>query len=84
MQKEDRLLRGRQIAYMIYEYFRATGEHESTMELSDLLNVSREWGEVLLSIKDTTRISHSRKCVHNEDTGLRTVKDRMGPARSRH
>ena len=28
-QKEDRFLRGRQIAYLIYEYFRVTGANDS-------------------------------------------------------
>ena len=28
-QKQDRFLRGRQIAYLIYEYFRVTGSHDS-------------------------------------------------------
>ena len=28
-QKQDRFLRGRQIAYMIYDYFRVTGANDS-------------------------------------------------------
>ena len=28
-QKEDRFLRGRQIAYMIYDFFRVTGTHDT-------------------------------------------------------
>ena len=36
-QKDDRFLRGRQIAYMIYEYFRATVACEAVQGLSDLL-----------------------------------------------
>ena len=28
-QKEDRFFRGRQIAYMIYDYFRVTGAHDT-------------------------------------------------------
>ena len=28
-QKEDRFLRGRQIAYLIYDYFRVTASHDS-------------------------------------------------------
>ena len=28
-QKEDRFLRGRQIAFMIYDYFRVTGAHDT-------------------------------------------------------
>ena len=34
--KHDRFLRGRQIAYMIYKHFRATGAHEAVQGLSDL------------------------------------------------
>ena len=30
-QKEDRFLRRRQIAYMIYDYFRVTGAHDGTV-----------------------------------------------------
>ena len=35
-QKYDRFLRGRQIAYMIYEHFGATGAYEALQGLSDL------------------------------------------------
>ena len=38
-QKYYRFLRGRQIAYMIYDYFRATGAYEAVQGLSDLFNV---------------------------------------------
>ena len=36
--KKDRFLRGRQIAYMVYEHFRATGATEAVQGLSDLFN----------------------------------------------
>ena len=39
-QKHDRFLRGRQIAYMIYEYFRATGAYETVRGLSTLFAIS--------------------------------------------
>ena len=39
-QKHDRFLRGRQIAYMIYEYFRATGACEAVQGLVDLFTMS--------------------------------------------
>ena len=32
-QKQDRFLRGRQIAYLIYDYFRVTGVHDSVETL---------------------------------------------------
>ena len=35
-QKEDRFLRGRQIAYLIYEYFRVTGANDSVENFADL------------------------------------------------
>ena len=35
-QKEDRFLHGRQIAFMICEYFRVTGTHETILDPSDL------------------------------------------------
>ena len=38
-QKYDRFLRGRQIAYMIYEHFRAIGACEAVQGLSDLFNI---------------------------------------------
>ena len=38
--KEDRFLRERQIAYLIYEYFRVTGSHDSVENYTDLFTVS--------------------------------------------
>ena len=38
-QKYDRFSLGRQIAYMIYEHFRATETYEAVQELSDLFNI---------------------------------------------
>ena len=35
-QKEDRFLRGRKIAYLIYEQFRVTGTHDSVENYADL------------------------------------------------
>ena len=39
-QKEDRFFRGRQIAYLIYEYFRVTGAHDSVENYADLFTFS--------------------------------------------
>ena len=39
-QKEDRFLRGRQIAYMIYDQFRVTGSHDSVENYADLFTIS--------------------------------------------
>ena len=38
-QKEDRFLRGRQIAYLIYEYFRVTGTDDSVENYADLFTI---------------------------------------------
>ena len=39
-QKEDRFLRGRQIAYLIYEYFRVTGANDSVESCVDLCTIA--------------------------------------------
>ena len=38
-QKQDRFLRGRQIAYLIYEYFRVTGANDSVEKYADLFTI---------------------------------------------
>ena len=38
-QKEDRFLRGRQIAHLIYEYFRVTGANDSVETYADLFTI---------------------------------------------
>ena len=59
-QKEDRFLRGRQIAFMIYDHFRVTGAHDTVLDYADLFSVSlhdndilefdTRWEEVILSL----------------------------------
>ena len=39
-EKQDRFLRGRQIAYLIYEYFRVTGANDSVENYADLFTIS--------------------------------------------
>ena len=39
-QKQDRFLRGRQIAYLIYEYFQVTGANDSVENCADLFTIS--------------------------------------------
>ena len=58
-QKEDRFLLGRQIAFMICDYFRVIGAHDSVLDYADLFSVTlrddnvqefnTRWDEVLLS-----------------------------------
>ena len=59
-QKEDRFLRGRQIAFMIYNHFRVTGAHDTVLDYADLCSFSlrnddvqdfdTRWDEILLSM----------------------------------
>ena len=39
-QKEDQFPRGRQIAFMIYDYFRVTGAHDTVLGSADLFSVT--------------------------------------------
>ena len=60
VQKEDRFLRGRQIDYLIYEYFRVTGANDSVENYADLFTIvlrnddiqdfDSKWDEILLSV----------------------------------
>ena len=43
---EDRFLLGRQIAFMIYEYFRVTGAHEADLDYTDELSASLQDDDV--------------------------------------
>ena len=59
-QKEDRFLRGRQIAYLIYEQFRVTGTDDSVENYADLFTIvlrnddiqecDSKWDGILLSM----------------------------------
>ena len=61
-QKYDRFSRGRQIAFMIYEHFRAKGAREAVQGLSDVFNFRLQnddvqdfdvrWDRALLSASD--------------------------------
>ena len=60
-QKEDRFLRGRQIAYMIDDNFRVPGAHDTVLDCADLFTTTHRnddvqefdtrWDEILLSMK---------------------------------
>ena len=64
-QKQDRFVRGRQVAYLIYDHFRVTGSHDSVEHCADLFTVvlrnddiqefGSEWDGILLSM---TKIPH--------------------------
>ena len=58
--KKDRFLRGRQIAYLIYEYFRVTGANGSVENYTDLFTIGlrnddiqefdSKWDGILMSM----------------------------------
>ena len=60
-QKEDRFPRGRQIAFMIYDYFRVTGAHDRVLDYADLFTITlrnddvqefvTRWDEILSSMR---------------------------------
>ena len=60
-QKQDRFLRGRQIAHLIYEYFRVTGTNDSVENYTDLITIGlrndniqeldSKWDGILLSMR---------------------------------
>ena len=64
-QKQDRFLRGGQIAYLIYDYFRVTGAHDSVENYADVFTTSlrnddiqeidSKWDGISLSM---TKIPH--------------------------
>ena len=45
-QKQDRILRGRQIAYLIYDYFRVTGANDSVENYADLFTIGLRNGDI--------------------------------------
>ena len=59
-QKEDRFLRGRQIAYTTFDYLRVTGVHDTVLAYADLFSITLRdddvqdfdtgWDEFLLSM----------------------------------
>ena len=59
-QKDGRFLRGRQIAFMIYDYVRVTGAHDAVLHYADLFSFAlrddnvqefdTRWDEVLVSM----------------------------------
>ena len=63
-QKEDRFLRGRQIAYLIYDYFRVTGDDDTILDYADLFTIDlrnddvqefdTRWDGLLLSLSKIT------------------------------
>ena len=52
--KQDRFFRGRLIAYLIYDYFRVTGTHDSVEDYTDFLTISLRNDDIQESIQSGT------------------------------
>ena len=76
--KEDRFLRGRQIASMTHDYFRVTGAHDTVLDYADWFSVTlrddnvqefdTRWDEVLLSMTKFSIRWNIGKSVQIKDT----------------
>ena len=77
-QKEKRFQRGRQIAFMIHDYIRVTGAHDTVLDYADLFSVTlhddniqefdARWDEVLLSMSQIPPRWYLGKSVQIDDT----------------
>ena len=63
-QKEDRFLRARQIAFMIYDYFRVIGAHDTVLDYAVLFSVILRDDNVLNSIQDGIKFYYLRQRFH--------------------
>ena len=45
-QKDDRILLGRRLAFMIYDYFRVIGAHDTVLDHTDLFSVTLHDGNI--------------------------------------
>ena len=87
-QKEDRFLRGRQIAYLIYEYFRVTGANDSVENYTDLFTISLRNDDIqeidskldgtLLSMTKIPIWWHLGRIVQIKNTRVWETQDRVG------
>ena len=74
-QKEGRFLRGRQIAFMIYDYSRVTGAHDAVLDYADIFSVvlqddnvqewDTRWDEVLSFLRQKFHPTISWKVCRN-------------------
>ena len=87
-QKEDRFFRGRQIAYLFYDYFRVTGSHDSVENYADLFTISlqndeiqefdSEWDGILLSMTTIPLDDILERIVQIKNTRVWETQDRIG------
>ena len=82
-QKEDRFLRGSQIAYMIYDFFRSQeptilSNHADLLTVvlrnDDIQELDSKWDEILLSMTKTHLMTSWKVCTNWEYVSLRNSK----------
>ena len=70
-QKQDRFLRGRQIAYLIYDHFRVTGSHDSVENYTDLFTIVLQNDDIQeFDFKWDGNLLSMTKIPHDESEGL--------------
>ena len=68
-QMQDQFLRGRQIAYMIYEYFPVTGAHEAVLNCTDLFSLFLQRDDIHDSRRTVAKTS-----LHQAISGIGEVR----------
>ena len=91
---EYRFLRGRQIACMIYEHFRATGAHDAALDLADFFNIylhdddiqdfDIRWDQALSAASETPLSDCLGSFVQDENTRVCSASDSIDYARPRN
>ena len=63
-QKKDRFLRGRQVAFIIYDYFRFTGAHDTVLDDADLFSITVETTTFRNSMRDGMKFYYQCRRFH--------------------
>ena len=64
VQEEGPFLRGRQIAFMIYDYFRVTGAHDTVFDYADLFSVTLHDDNIQEVEQDGTKFNYQCQKFH--------------------
>ena len=90
-QKEDRFLRGREIAFMVCDFFRVTGAHDTVLDYADLFSITlRDGNDQEISIWEGMKIYYlwprSRRKIFGtslqiQNTWVGTTQNRIGIVR---
>ena len=76
-QKQDRFLRGRQIAYLIYENFRVTGANDSVENYTDLFTIALRNDDIQKFDSNWDEIPLSMTTIPSDDFLERLYKSRI-------